>query len=862
MKKTDARILAWLEKVCPDHLWEPIGGDLVEQFHLNSERRGSSYARWKLLKSVVGFLRPAVLFRKDKYHRSTSFNSVPMLYNYLKISFRNLRKQGLFTAINVFGLAVGLTASILIILWVSDELAFDRFHQDSDRIFQVMENRYGSEGTIHTAENTRTPLLPLLDANFSHHSGITRVWPGRLLLQSGDKGFYEAGIYADADFFKVFSFEEVAGVAASAFTLNNSIVITEEVAKKHFGNESALGKSISTDSGDEFIVAAVLSNIPEQSSLKFKFVIPFDYYFQRNKSWMGQWNNLNVKIFLKLNGGIDKKDAILAFDELSPIEPLGDNASFFLRPFTDRHLYNRYNNGVQDGGRIEYLQLFSFIAFLVLLIAAINFANLSTTQSIKRLKEIGVRKVLGARRKSIGIQFAADSMVLAFAALIFALVMTALLLPAFGTITGKSILISDLGVQSVLWIMLTTIFAGALGGLYPSVYAARQSPLSSLRNNENATGGGRLRKILVSLQYISSTALIIGSLVIYSQMEYLLNEDIGLSKDRVIVMPLRGEARVRTEFIRTQLEANPSIDAVSFSFTSPVDFGTATSSVEWDNKDPEETASFSYFSVDYNFEKVLGLKFKEGRSFETERSDDTNIVINEAAAQLMFPGQSAIGKEVVIWGRRRGVVIGVVHNFNFRSMRSQIPPLIIMLKAERINNLIASIKPSSGWEPIVEELSEIHSELGSFYPFEYSFLGQEWEKLYSSEQRLSKLFNYFSSLAILIATLGLFALSAHSAQQRLKELSIRRVLGAKVGQLVLMFNADFLRVLLFSSIVGAILAGYFLNQWLSGFAYNMELTAIHFVIPPLTVLLLASVVISFHALMASLKNPASILKED
>ncbi|GCC51347.1 ABC transporter permease [Chryseotalea sanaruensis] len=784
-----------------------------------------------------------------------------MLKNYLLITLRTLFRNKAFSSINIVGLAFGMSCSLIILLWVNDEMSVDAFHEHNDRLYRVLEKQSYTNGSVFVFSSTPGPMAPVIKEKFPEIELASRVtWPENRLFVVKEKSFYQEGRFVDADFLQMFSFKLSQGDTATALKSMYSIVVSKGMAERFFGDENPIGKVLVMDNEDSFTVSAVLDDIPSTSSIKFDYLISFDYYYKKNENWLGQWGNNNIRTNLLL-----RKDANVAALAGKMTQELnaqveGSNVTFMLQIFQDAYLYGKFENGVLTGGRIEYVRIFLIVAILVLVIASINFMNLTTAQSAKRAKEVGLRKTVGAVRGQLTAQFLGESMLMVAFSSMLAIAISFLMLPIFNQIADKQLQLSLVDIPSLSIFIAIILFTGLLSGSYPAFYVSSFQPSKVLKGQmKSGTGAAQFRKVLVVLQFSLSIILIISTIVVYKQLNFVQQKDIGFNRGNVMYMRFQGDVAKHKEAIYQQLKDNAAIEHVSFSSANPIDFGNSTSNLVWEGKAPDEQILFSNFSADEDFVTTMQMDIVEGRGFSKEFPTDTsNFIINEAAKKAMGFNVAA-EQSLTLWGERKGKIIGVVKDFHFQSIHSKVEPLFIMFEPDWFS--IVFIRHKSGEaQAAISALESINKQYASAYPFNYNVMDADWDNLYKSEERTGRLFNYFAILSIIISCLGLFGLSAYAAEQRTKELGVRRVLGATSPVLVGLMAKDFARLVIIAALIGCPVGWRLMHTWLQSYAYHIDVDLLTVFLAAFASLVVALGTVGYHSLKVALANPANSLR--
>jgi putative ABC transport system permease protein len=821
-----------------------------------------------------------------------------MFTNYIKIAWRNLVKNKVFSFINIFGLSVGLTCCILISLYIYHELNYDKYHDNRDNVFRL-GTIFIDEGVEEAGGNSSAPLGRMFQQEYPEVQASARILnlfrDDKTLLQLQDndgkfKSIYETkGFLADSNFFQILSYDFKEGDARTALQQSNSIVINEDIAEKLFGSESAINKLIrvssSTNGDTSYRITGVFSNPSGPSHLEARFFMSFrggnmDRFANDNPSIV---NNNMFLTYLLLKNGSDAKKLEQKFPDFvqrhlgERLKQMGKQRNYFLIPLPDIYLSGIAKGGTAGTvatGNKTTLFILGSIAILTLLIACINFMNLSTANSAKRASEVGVRKVLGAQKRSLLRQFLGESLVMAGIALVFALIFTVLLLPIFEQVSGKTLIISSeqkilLGALFVLLALIT----GLLAGSYPAFYLSSFRPIKVLKGKfTNSFAAISLRKGLVVFQFIISIVLIIASIVIARQMNYLQQQDLGFQKDQQVIIPLRtSTAKNSVQSFKDNIRNSTSISSIGTSMSYPGIFNPQDWLMYPQGKTMDNSKQIYINLVDNSFLQTLGVKPIAGRLFSSEFSADTlsSFVINEKTVkEFGFPSaQDAIGKWLAFDNdgeQIRFTIIGVVKDFNFKDLHEAIEPFAFRYYNDADAGFNYMIAHSSGGN-IKQSLATLEStwkKLNPNEPFEYSFLDQDFQKNYETETRQASLINYFTLIAIIISCLGLFGLATFTAEQRTKEIGIRKVLGASVSGLVMLLSKDFLKLVLIAVVIASPLAFYGMNKWLQNFAYKTPITWQVFLITTLVAMVIAFITISFQAIKAAIINPVKSLRTE
>jgi ABC-type antimicrobial peptide transport system permease subunit len=788
-----------------------------------------------------------------------------MIKNYIKTAWRNLVRNKTFSTINILGLALGITCSMLIMLWVQDERSVDGFHANGKQLYQVYERWY-RDGQIETNYFTQGLLARELKRQIpeiQYASGLENN--GVCTFEANDKINKMYGAFADTDFFTMFTYPLLQGTAPTALNTPSGITISRRMADMFFGSpERAIGKTIRFENRENLQVTAVFENVPVNSSQQFDFLRNWHDFIKEN-DWAFHWGNTDPVTFVQLRVNADPikvEKKIKDFVHQYQPKMKGLVIELGLQRYTDRYLYSNLKDGKIDGGRIEYVRLFTIVAVFILLIACINFMNLATARSTKRAKEVGVRKVIGAVRGALIGQFVGEAMLLTFLSVVLAVILTAMLLPVFNTLTGKQLTL-PVG-QPVFWctVLGLLVVTGFVAGSYPALFLSSLNPIKVLKGSVRfGTGATWFRKGLVVFQFSLSIILIVGMIVIYKQTEYTQTKHLGYDRENLVYIPIEGELTKKYELFKEEAGKMQSILSVSKMKESPTGIGHHTGDIHWSGKDPNLIPSFANTVVGYDFIKTLKLSLKEGRDFAKDfGTDTTNFIVNETAAQKI--GYADPVGQPLAWGKREGKIIGVVKDFHFNSMHKAIEPLVIALKEDLSwGHILVRVKAGKTKEAIAG-LEKICKDLNPAFPFVYQFSDQEYANLYKSEQIVSQLSNIFAFLAIFISCLGLFGLATFSAEQRMKEISVRKVLGASGANIVKLLTTNFLQPVIIAMLIAFPVSWYVMNWWLQDYVYKIDISWWIFGLAGLVAIGIALCTVSFQSIRAAYANPAKVLKNE
>lgn len=788
-----------------------------------------------------------------------------MIHNYLKIAWRNLWRNKFFSVINIIGLSLGLVFSLLILLWVKSELSVDAYHANSKRLYQVYEREY-YDHKIDGNYDTSPLLSGEIKKDIPEVEYATTLQEDNSIntFRVGTKKLKAEGTAASPDIFKMFSYPLLEGTPQSAINSPFSIAISRKIAVQFFGSPKlAMGKTMQFDNKREFIVTAVFEDLSENTSRKFNYLMNWDA-FSQDHAWTKNWEVSGPRTFVMVRSDADpalveKKithfmDKFKKFGSSYKIE-LG------LQKFSETYLHSSFKNGMISGGRLEYVNLFSMVAVFILLIACINFMNLTTARSIKRAREIGVRKAAGATRSVLIIQFIGEAIFIAFISVGVSLVLINFLMPVFNNITLKHLTLPYN--QGSFWINLSilTLITGCISGSYPALFLSSFNPATILKGTAKLSLGAKLfRKSLVVFQFILAVLFIIATIVVSNQINFIQNRNLGYDKQNLIYVPMDGDLKSKFQVIKDEASKMPGIQSISHISDNPTSLDNQNNSVGWKGKDPNTTIQFSITEVGYDFLSTMKMHLVKGRDFSPSYpTDSASFIINEAAMKRMG-FTDPIGEQIT-FGPLKGQVIGVIKDFNYQTLHQKIEPLIIRFEKNYGYHLLVRTQLGKTKQALAS-LEKLFKQLNPDFPFSYSFSDQEYQKLYTSEQVVGKLANYFGFLAIFISCLGLLGLAMFTAEQRIKEIGIRKVLGASVTSLFILLSSEFLLLIIAAILIASPLAWYSMNVWLQGFAYRISIQWSVFAIASVSIIVVALLTVSFQTIRASLMNPIKSLRSE
>ena len=788
-----------------------------------------------------------------------------MLKNYFKIAFRNAIRHKAFALINLCGLTIGMTCSILILLWVRNELSYDKFHNHSSQIYRITCQVEGFKAAINPAG------MPWgLKAQMPVIKNVVRITqPNTFFLKVNDQKFVEnRAFYVDSTFFEVFSFPLKKGDPKTVLLNPGGILVTESIAKKYFGNEDPIGKTIKKDEGEVVTVTGVLADAPSNSHFQYDIVMPMSAIFHRDNDLKNNvWDNFDFYSYLQLDKTFIPTDASLLalegeIDGIYKTRVPKLNVHFHLQLLTDIHLHSNYSIDVAGHGNIQYVKIFFIVALFILAVACINFMNLATARSARRAREVGLRKVVGAERGQLIVQFLSESILISFSALALSILAVFLLLPVFNGISGKSLNIGIPDGNLFVLLICIALATGLISGLYPAFYLSGFQPVKVLKGNIRSFGKNvNFRNALVVVQFIVSIVLLAGTAVVYKQLNFIKDRNLGFEKDNLLYLHMVGEMWNKQDALKSELKRNPLTSEFTIVSELPINLTSGTVDVNWAGKNPKEQPVIISMDVNEDFIDVFRVKILAGRGFSREfKSDTHNLVINETAMKLMGMNiDQAVGK-MIEWNEQPRTIVGVVQDFNFKPIQQSIEPLVLRLNRWG-GTVIVRANPAST-EATISALEKISVALNPQFPFTYNFLDQDLDNLYKGEEKMGVLFNLFSILGIFISCLGLFGLSAFMAEQRTKEIGVRKVLGASVFNIVLLLGSNYTRLVAIAIVLSIPIAWFATNSWLQSFAYRIEINGWIFIFAAGLAVAIAWLTVSFETIKAAIVNPITSLRSD
>ena len=786
-----------------------------------------------------------------------------MFKNYLKIAWRNLIRNKGFSLLNIVGLSIGLAVTALIIIWINFDLGIDQFHTKKDRIYQVY-NEYPVEGEIWTWNSTPKIMATTIKKDYPEVESVSRFfYDQEFLFSLGDKRMKSTGTIVDPEFLNIFSFPLLEGDIETVLEGVNSVVITEAFAKKMFGDQPAVGKMVKVDNADTFKVTGILKDLPNNTGFNFEFLMPWAYAHQ--KGWNDKhWSNNSIATYLLLKKGTDYnsfskkiKNFRERYDKESP------DMITYLYPWSRYWLYGEFEDGQEVGGRIIAIRMFGFIAAIILLIACINFMNLSTARSEKRAKEVGIRKVVGARKGALIGQFLGESILISTISAVLALIMVVIALPYFGELVERPLSLDVTNEWFWLSAMGIILLTGLLAGSYPALYLSGFKPSAVLKGTfRKISTPITPRKVLVVLQFSAAIILITASIIVTQQLQKVENRESGYSKDNLIYSIVEGDMAKNYMLIKSELLSSGIAESVTKT-SSPITEGWSNSwGFDWKGKDQDNKTIIQRFNADDAIAKTTGMEIIAGRDFNLSKypTDSTAAIVNEAAVKLMN-FEEPLGQII----RDNGIdwhVVGVAKDFILDSPFQKIDPMVIEGAMYASNVIHVKFNKTASTSESLSKTEAIFNMYNPEYPFNYEFVDQAYAKKFDNEKRNGQLVSLFTLLTIFISCLGLFGLASYMAENRIKEIGIRKVLGASVKSITTLLSKDFLKLVLISIVLAVPVSWYFMSKWLEDFAYRITISWWTFALAGIIALTIALLTVSYQAVKAAIKNPVKSLRSE
>jgi len=785
-----------------------------------------------------------------------------MLKNYFKIAWRNLFRNKGFATTNLLGLAIGMTCSILIFLWVHDELSFDKFNQNYNSTYQIIANR-DFKNQIFTDKNMAFPLGPALEKGYRQiKTAVTTTHRQDRVLEYGNTRLKKQGYTVSGHFFDLFTWKFIKGNPASAITDPSSIVLSESAAKTYFGNEDPINKQMKIDNDQPVKVSAVVADAPGNSSFSFDFIRPYNYSDTLIRAQMNSWYNSSWDVYVQLSPGASQASVEKIINDVKRSNsPYDKISSYFIFPMSKWRLYSDFKDGKNTGGMIEYVRLFTAIAIVILLIACINFMNLSTARSEKRAREVGIRKTLGSDKRQLIGQFLFESVILTLISFVIALTAVYLLLPAFNLLVGKHLALhlSD----PIFWIglLIIILFTGVVAGSYPAFYLSSFNPVKVLKGTFAAGKKAILpRRVLVISQFVISILLISATIIVYHQLQFIKNRDMGYNPDNLISLPATGDLNKNFPAFKNDLLASGLIDATTRSMSPITDIWWKSPSPDWEGKPANVDIIFSGQAADVDFVPTMGVKMLAGHSFTGSPADSGNMLLNRAAIEAMHLAHP-IGA-IMRYGDRKYTVIGVMDNVVMETPYKPVDPQMIYFQPDNLNVISIRLKKGVPPQKAIAALQTLVKKYDATALFEYHFVNEDFEKKFMTEELISRITNIFAGLAIFICCLGLAGLASFTMERRVREFGIRKVLGASVSQLLGLISQEFLRLVLIAFVIAVPLTWWAMSSWLEKYTFRVPISPWIFVTVGLLLLALTLFVVGLNTIRSAMRNPVKSLRSE
>jgi ABC-type antimicrobial peptide transport system permease subunit len=785
-----------------------------------------------------------------------------MLKNYFKIAWRNLFRHKGFATTNLLGLAIGMTCSILIFLWVHDELSFDKFHQNYNSTYQIIANR-DFKNQVFTDRNMAFPLGPALEKGYPQiKTAVETTHSQERVLEYGNTRLKKNGYTVSGQFFDLFTWKFIRGNPASAIADPSSLVLSESAAKAYFGNEDPINKVMRIDNNQSVKVSAVVADAPGNSTLSFDFIQPFNYSDTLLKVQMNEWYNSSWNTFIQAAPGASQASIEKIINDVKKSHSPGDKiSSYFIFPMSKWRLYSDFKDGKNIGGMIEYVRLFTLIAIVILLIACINFMNLSTARSEKRAKEVGIRKTLGSDKRQLMWQFLFESIILTLISFAIALAAVYLLLPSFNLLVGKHLALR-LG-DPVFWtgLLVIILFTGFVAGSYPAFYLSSFNPVKVLKGTFIAGKKAVLpRRVLVVAQFVISILLISATIIVYRQLEFIKNRDLGYNPDNLISMPATDDLNKKFPAFKNDLLNTGLIDATTRTMSPITEIWWRSPSPDWEGKPAGLNIIFSGQNAEVDYLRTMGIKMLDGHSFTGTPADSGNMMLNKAAVEAMHLAHP-VGA-IMRYGRQSFTVIGVTDNIVMETPYKPVDPQMIYYQPNNLNVISIRLKNGVAPQKAITAMQALVKKYDPTALFDFHFVNQEFEKKFLSEELISKITNIFAGLAIFICCLGLAGLASFTMERRVREFGIRKVLGASITQLLGLISQEFLRLVLIAFLIAVPLTWWVMSSWLEKYAFRIDISPWTFVAVGLLLLALTLLVVGLNTIRSAMRNPVKSLRSE
>ena len=787
-----------------------------------------------------------------------------MFTNYIKTSLRNLWKNKGYTFLNIFGLAIGITCATLIFLWIEDEVNYNDYFSNKENLYKIKDHQT-YDGTTFTFDATPGPLAAGIKNDIPGILKTARTtWGEQALISLGEKNIYEQGMHVDSSFLSMFQLDFIKGNVENSLSQLHSIVISKTMANKFFNSTDILGKTIKLDNAQDFLIGGVFKDLPENVSFNFNWLAPFKVFENKNE-WLTRWGNNGIVTYVQTEPHADISAINKKLYNYLDTKGEGLNAKFEIYNMGRWRLYDRFENGKEVPGRIKYVNLFSLIAWIILIIACINFMNLATARSEQRAREVGVRKVLGAGKGKLIIQFIGESLIMSFISALLAIILIYLALPAFNSLVEKKIFLNLLNTAHSGGLILIALICGLVAGSYPAFYLSSFNPIIVLKGLKIKNGGSAnfIRKGLVVIQFSVSIILIICTILIYQQINHVKERDLGYNRQNLVYMTANGRIKQNFNVIRDNLIASGVAENVSLSNSQVLNLGSNTGDFSWPGKDPQKQILITVEGVSPEYVSTMGMHIKAGRDFYPGlKADSGNVILNQAMAKLINKELERVVGTNISHGSKQLTVTGIIDDFIYNDMYSSGAPLILFVDTSNVNYLTVRIKEGVNFPGAISKIESIMKSANPGFPFEYKFVDDQFNKFFQTETLIGKLAGVFAILAIFISCLGLFGLAAYTAEKRTKEIGIRKVLGASAQGLAALLSKDFLKLVVISCLIAFPIAWLMMNNWLQEYNYRIKISWVIFLVAGVLALLIALLTVSFQALKAAVANPVESLRSE
>jgi ABC-type antimicrobial peptide transport system permease subunit len=784
-----------------------------------------------------------------------------MFKSYVKLAWRNIWRNKAFSITNLSGLTIGMTCTMLILLWVQDEMNWDKFHPDHKHIYQLMVNR-DFNGEVNTDKSVPFPLAGELKRNFPQvKNATTDNYGSDIILKYNETIIKRRALNVSQEYNDVFQWKVVKGSAVRALANPEDIILTASTARALFGDADPLGKVVRIDNHSDHTVSAVVEDVPSNSSIQFNALLPFNPYSDFVKQASTDWVNCFSETFIRLQPGTNVAALNKQISDLANSRGEKKNFVYFLHPMDKWRLYSDFKNGINTGGMISYVKLFTIIAIIILLIACVNFMNLSTAKSEKRAREVGIRKTLGSERRQLLLQFYSESMIFSFIAFLFSVIAVWILLPLFNSMINKQLHLNILDPLFLLVAFILIVITGLVAGSYPALYLSSFNPVKVLKGTFLAGKNAAIpRKVLVVLQFSISVLLISSTILVYQQIQHVKGRDLGYNPNNLISIPSSDDANRNAEVIKNELPQTGLVSAVTRTSSPITDIWNYTPAPNWKGKPQNEDLIMSAMRSDIDFGKTVSARMIKGRDFMNTPGDSSVMLLNKEAVSLMQL-KDPIGMEMQ-YGNRNYTVVGVTDNIVMTSPYAPVKPMMVLLERKGSAFFLVRLKDGVQPQQALTHIETIFKKYNPQYPFDFSFVDQQFNQKFVTEDLIGKLTNLFAGLAIFICCLGLSGLTAFTIEKRFKEIGIRKVLGASIRQLLFLISKEFLYLVLLAALISIPVTWWLLHNWLEGYEYRVTISIWLFAGSCAGVLLLTMVIVWLNSLRAALANPVNSLRSE